>query len=77
MLGAINYVDAAGLVCPGPSLIAGRFLGIATGEHLSSGLNNVIGPCACWNDAPHRTKEEVLQVFDSAIVKSMEGDNAV
>ena len=35
------------------------------------------GAVSNWNDNPSRTKEEVLQVFDRAIVKSMEADNAV
>ena len=77
-LGAIDYMSAGGLVdIGGPSYLAGELLATTAGLKHYRNVDNWIGPIAIWNDTPSRTKEEVLQVFDRAIVKSMECDNAV
>jgi len=73
-LGAIDYID----VCRpriGPSFEAGKLLALSAG--LLTGQKDLTGVIGSWNDIPCRTKEEVLQVFDRAIVKSMEGDYAI
>lgn len=37
-----------------------------------SAIQKLIGPPSHWNDKPERTKEEVLQMFDSLIVRLRE-----
>jgi len=77
IVGAIDYIDDLGYAPDGrPSHAAGMLLALAADLNLSLG-KGLVGPLASWNDTPSRKKEEVLQVFDRAIVKSMEGDNAI